>query len=143
MFGIRKLFIRLAHKILKFAIEARSGQTADTFVNDAEPVTVSAPPAKQSPLRPLGAGVAHENTIWIPRILWALEWAHRNGEEPASAAALARILTEEAGTKVAATNTARAFRDLKKDGRGAGLWSGDKEYRITPEGRQVLQKLLG
>lgn len=82
-------------------------------------------------------------TVWIPRILWALEWGRRQGQPPSSAADVARVLTEHGGLVVSGHNAARAFRDLGKDGSGARLWvSAGGGYEITKAGTRALEALL-
>lgn len=82
-------------------------------------------------------------SVWIPRILWALEWGRRNDAGPMTAADIARAL-ESGGVAVPPTNTARAFRTPSDDPRRAGLCEerGDQRYAITLDGRRALSELL-
>lgn len=82
-------------------------------------------------------------TVWLPRILWALEWGRREGRLPLSAADLARVLTEHGGIDVSGHNVARAFRDYRNDAEAARLWvSAGRGYEITDAGRRALDALL-
>lgn len=81
---------------------------------------------------PISASSKHDGSVWLPRILWALEFARRHLPGPKSAAELARILTNEAGFKVQETNMARAFRDL-----GRGL---DGLVESTEHGYQLRDR---
>lgn len=81
-------------------------------------------------------------TVWIPRILWALEWARREGQPALSAADVARVLTEH-GIAVSRHNVARAFRDYRDDGDVARLWGvAGRGYAITDAGTRMLEALL-
>lgn len=82
-------------------------------------------------------------TCWIPRILWALEWARCRGLPPRTASDLARILVAHGDIDVPATNVARAFRKLRGDDRVDGLWeSRGKRYRITATGSTLIRSLV-
>jgi hypothetical protein len=82
-------------------------------------------------------------TVWIPRILWALEWGRRNGRPRLSAADIARVLTEHGGLDVSGHNVARAFRDYGKDANAARLWvSAGRGHRIGDAGARTLEVLL-
>jgi hypothetical protein len=61
---------------------------------------------------PISKSTTSGGGVYLPRILWALEYARRNGGRAKTAAELARILTEHGGFLVQETNMARAFRDL-------------------------------
>ena len=101
------------------------------------------PTADASPLPLLPRDRTLRGTVWIPRILWALEWSRREGRPPSSAADIARVLTEHGGLDVSGHNVARAFRDFRKDGNGARLWvSAGRGYEITTAGRRALEALL-
>lgn len=89
----------------------------------------------EPPLTPLRRDQAYGGTVWIPRILWALEWGRREGRPRLSAADIARILTDYGELDVPRNNVARAFRVHKGDDRVAGLWiSSGKRYEITDAG---------
>lgn len=109
------------------------------------PTATPVKPAAKKPAKPeigrLTAASAHQGTVWIPRILWALHEADGHGGK--SAAELARILATEAKLKVAPNNVARAFRDLKGKPYAKGLWTvRDKKYTITKAGQALLTKIL-
>lgn len=85
----------------------------------------------------------HANTVWLPRILWALEWANQSNSGGRTAAEIATILTQHGGMQVPNTNVARAFRDLKGRDAIKGLWIHlGQRYEITDAGVRLLQALL-
>lgn len=94
-------------------------------------------------LVPLDGRPRMRGSVWIPRILWALEWGSRHGRGPMSAADIARALAA-GDVHVPPTNTARAFRVPSDDPRRAGLCeeSQPKHYSITVAGRRELSLLL-
>jgi len=76
-----------------------------------------------SPVLPLLSREArHGSTVWIPRILWALEWARLGGAGRLTAAQIARVLTDHADLDVPGENVARAFRELKKKPESHDWW---------------------
>jgi len=79
--------------------------------------------------------------VWLPRLLWAMEYARRNDLEPVAAADIARIVTEQTGTLVQGTNTARAFRNHPE---WEEFWeaSDGQRYAINDTGRQLLRDIL-
>jgi hypothetical protein len=85
-----------------------------------------------------------QDTVWIPRILWALEWIRRNRRGPASATEIATVLKDEGNIDVPPNNVARAFRDFKATRREVGLFwrvSG-KRYEITDAGTRMILSLI-
>lgn len=82
-------------------------------------------------------------SVWLARILWALEVARQNGAEPLAAAEIARTLCDH-GVPVLGTNTARAFRTPKDDPRRSGLCQElhGQRYAITAKGRRVLYEWI-
>jgi hypothetical protein len=85
----------------------------------------------------------YRGTVWIPRILWALEWASRHRLGPQTPAEMARILKNHGEIDVPHNNVARAFRDLRGQDEVAGLWRGvAKRYEIAPAGTLLLQTLI-
>lgn len=102
----------------------------------------AAAPTGKTALPPLDADARYADTVWIPRILWALAWSAEQSLGPQSAADLARILAREAGLKVAPNNVARAFRDFATDKRTKSLWKATgKSYEITDAGKKTLAKI--
>lgn len=94
-------------------------------------------------LAPLHRDQKYRGTVWIPRILWGLEWARRNGRGRLSATDIARVLCEEGDLDVPPNNVARAFRDHKHDPTVEGLWQGSgKRYDITDTGALTLDAIL-
>lgn len=92
---------------------------------------------------PLRREQTFRGTVWLPRILWALEWARRQGRPPLSAADIARVLTEHGGLDVGRHNVARAFRDCRNDTDAGQLWvSAGRGYEITDAGTRTLAALL-
>lgn len=93
-------------------------------------------------LAPLSAELTYKRTVWIPRILWAMEWSVRTKRGPATASELSKILNTHTTVKVQPNNVARAFRDLDKAAT-KGLWKASgKKYVITPAGSKLISTLL-
>ncbi len=112
----------------------------------ASPATAEAAPPRT--LRKLGRDEKYRDTAWVPRLLWALEWARLNrfdGEaKPLTAAELSRILRDQCGLDVPRNNVARAFRNFEKDERAVGLWVVSAEgFAITESGSAALASVLG
>jgi hypothetical protein len=83
------------------------------------------------------------NTQWIPRILWALEFACRTSMGPVTPKQIATILSEHGNIGVPSTNVSRAFRDSKDYARARMLWQvRGKRYEIQPAGSELLIALL-
>ncbi len=99
------------------------------------------PPAELPKLSP---ELTHAGTVWIPRILWALEWALRHRLGPQSASDIARLLHDHAFLAVANTNIARAFRHHRKDAECQKMWRETEplRYEILSQGREVLGAVL-
>ena len=130
-----KMMIRLIRKTLQKLMHRPKPAAQPT----PAPAVPDAPGFAMPALDP---ATAHAGTVWIPRVLWALEWAGREKLGPQTAAELARILNDQAKLKAAPNNVARAFRDLNGDPRARGLWSVDAQrYAITPDGRSLLRRL--
>jgi hypothetical protein len=88
------------------------------------------------PMPALAPDQEYMDSVWIPRILWALTLAERSGGTALTAADIDRILSEHAGLNVHAPNVARAFRNLKLK---LGLWEcRGKRYRLTDAGRHAF-----
>jgi GTPase SAR1 family protein len=112
------------------------------------PPVASQPPSP--PLTPNGSSLptirrerSYHGTTWIPRILWALEWAKMNNLGPQTPADIARILKAYGEIDVPRNNVARAFRDLRGKEVVAGLWRGiAKRYVIDNGGSILLRTLL-
>jgi hypothetical protein len=83
------------------------------------------------------------NTVWLPRILWALEYARQTSLPPVNASEIARVLEDFGGLKVPGTNIARAFRDQSEDPEPA-LWDEvrDQRYVINKLGQRALREVL-
>ncbi|MEL6341161.1 MAG: hypothetical protein AAFV36_01640 [Myxococcota bacterium] len=95
-------------------------------------------------LPPLTPELTYSGTVWIPRILWALEWALRERLGPQSASDIARLLHAHAFLAVANTNIARAFRHHRRDSECQRMWreSEPLRYEILSYGREVLGRAL-
>jgi hypothetical protein len=110
----------------------------------APAVVVTEAPAEPTaaPLRPLGQKEAIDGSVWVPRILWALEFAKLRDLGPQSASDISRVLGEHSGLKVPGPNVARAFRDRKQQ--GASYWKevDEQRYEISRAGSQALRKQL-
>jgi hypothetical protein len=104
---------------------------------------VAADPAP-APLRPLGAKEAIDGSVWVMRILWALEHAARHELGPQNAADIARLLTTHAGLNVPSPNVARAFRERKQAQKDELYWAEaeGQRYAITEAGRAALREKL-
>ncbi len=104
------------------------------------PQSAAAPPA----MPPLGAKAAVDGSVWLSRILWALEYSRRHELGPQSASDIARVLVN-AGLNVPSTNVARAFRVRKEQQDAPEYWSesGEQRYAITDAGRTALAEQLG
>jgi hypothetical protein len=91
------------------------------------------------PLSRLPGKVEMHGSAYVPRILWALEWARRTKIGPQTAADIAKLLHEHGDIEVEPTNVARAFRDLKPRSQDWSYWivSG-RRYRITRGGSIAL-----
>jgi hypothetical protein len=102
--------------------------------------------AAEGALPLLGRRAKIFDSVWVPRVLWALEWIRRHESgAPANAAKLSKVLTERGGTRVPGTNVARAFREF-----GATLRDRDwieepspLHYRITTHGTEALLAVTG
>lgn len=94
-------------------------------------------------LRPLEGSPRERGSVWLPRILWALEWGARHESGPMSAADIARVLCAN-GVQVPPTNTARAFRTKRDDPRQHGLCDEPhpQRYKINEAGRRALAQVL-
>ena len=99
-------------------------------------------PAVTPPLRPLGQKEAMDGSVWVPRILWALEFAKLRDLGPQSASDISRVLGEHSGLTVPSPNVARAFRDRKQQ--GASYWKevDSQRYEISRAGSAALRKQL-
>jgi hypothetical protein len=93
-------------------------------------------------LRPLGQKEAMDGSVWVPRILWALEFAKLRQLGPQSASDISRVLGEHSGLSVPSPNVARAFRDRKEQ--GASYWKevDSQRYEISRAGSVALRKQL-
>lgn len=98
---------------------------------------------RSEPLPPLEGKPRYEGSVWLPRILWALEWGRRSGSDPMSAADIARVLSAN-GVVVPPTNTARAFRTKRDDPRVLHLCDEPEpqRYSINEAGRSALAQIL-
>lgn len=119
----------------------REQERADAIESGDQWELEPAPPAELPPLPP---ELTHSGTVWIPRILWALEWALRRRLGPQSASDIARLLHEHAFLAVANTNIARAFRHHRKDPECQKMWRETEplRYEILSYGRLVLGEVL-
>jgi hypothetical protein len=93
-------------------------------------------------LRRLPPSKKWEGTVWVGRILWALEWARRVNWGPITAGKIAKILAKHNDVSMPASNISKALRDFKKKKPFSGLWqSSRKGHEITSEG-VILIKIL-
>jgi hypothetical protein len=91
----------------------------------------------------LDPSLVFDGTVWIPRLLWALDTAAKHGLGPIAPSELARLLERELESTIQATNTARAFRDLRASNPVTSSWWEHRngKYVITDRGREVLGEL--
>jgi len=84
-----------------------------------------------------------KGSVWVPRILWALEYARINRLGSITAARIANILTEKADIDVPKTNAARAFRDFAKNQDIMVYFNRyGKRYSITNEGSAIIRSII-
>jgi hypothetical protein len=104
---------------------------------------IALPSGAKATLRMLSKDVEYAGTLWVPRILWALEWARLNGTVPLSASGIARVLVKYGDVDVPNTNVARAFRELKDNDAVQSLWKVEgKRYSITDAGSVLIRAIL-
>ncbi|HEY9625680.1 MAG TPA: hypothetical protein V6C84_00120 [Coleofasciculaceae cyanobacterium] len=83
------------------------------------------------------------SSVWVPRILWALEYAAINRCGSLTAAQIAKILTEEGDMDIPNTNVARAFREFSGDpGIEICFTRHGKRYSITNEGSAIIRSCI-
>lgn len=96
---------------------------------------------QSEPLPRLPRNLKLNSSVWVPRILWALEYAAVNRRGSITAAQIAQILTEEGDVDVPNTNVARAFREFKPEIEVYFTRHG-KRYSITKEGSAVIRSCI-
>jgi len=84
------------------------------------------------------------SSVWVSRILWALEYADINELGPQTAAQIAKILTEQGDVDVPNTNVAREFRKYNKEKPEVKVYytRQGKRYSITKEGSNVIRSCI-
>lgn len=139
---------QLESSVATAVVPATATATVDAAAHaPTEDSTSSRPASATVPddfeLSPLDGTPRLQGSVWVPRILWALEWARRHDPGPKTAANIATILTDH-GVQVPGTNTARAFRTERDDPRAMGLVEEleGQRYAITDDGRKALAELL-
>ena len=81
--------------------------------------------------------------VWVPRILWALEYARINGLGSLTAAQIAKLLTDEGDIDVPNTNVARAFRDFRENPEIKVYFTRHgKRYSITKQGTDTIRSCI-
>jgi hypothetical protein len=128
-------------------VVAASPAPVETVVAQVAPAPSQADAPEAAPvatpaLRPLGQKEAMDGSVWVPRILWALEFAKLRDLGPQSASDISRVLGEHSGLAVPSPNVARAFRDRKEQ--GASYWKevDSQRYEISRAGSAALRKQL-
>ena len=96
---------------------------------------------QSEPLPRLPRNLKLHSSVWVSRILWALEYAAVNQRGLLTAAQIAQILTEEGDVDVPNTNVARAFREFNPDIEVYFIRHG-KRYSITKEGSAVIRSCI-
>lgn len=127
------------------AVPAASSAPAPAVASNAPPAGATGQPAASPvPLRQLGAKESIDGSVWVLRILWALEYAARHHLGPQNAAEIARLLTTHAGLNVPSPNVARAFRERRQAQKDEPYWSEaeGQRYVISDAGRTVLREEL-
>lgn len=98
---------------------------------------------KQTSLPRLPRNFELKESVWVPRILWALEYAAINQLGPVTAAQIARILTKEGDVDVPNTNVARAFRKFNGNRDIEVYYScTGKRYSITKQGSDIIRSCI-
>ena len=84
------------------------------------------------------------SSVWVSRILWALEYAAMNELGPQTAAQIARILTEHGDVEVPSPNVAREFRKYNDEKSEVKVYfkRQGKRYSITKEGSNVIRSCI-
>lgn len=81
--------------------------------------------------------------VWVPRILWALEYARINRRGSLTAAQIAKLLTDEGDIDVPNTNVARAFREFRENPEIMVYFARHgKRYSITKEGTATIKSCI-
>jgi len=107
-----------------------SEEQLDLFPNDL-PCTTT-----EVPMPSVSLDQEYMDSVWVPRILWALMHAERSNRGGLTATEIDRTLIEHAGLNVHAPNVARAFRDLELSMK---LWEcKGRRYRLTDAGRRAF-----
>lgn len=97
----------------------------------------------QEPLARISLSTKIKNTVDVPRILWALEWARRHGQGPRTSTEMADILKTYGDLEAYPTNIARGLRNRKKQNEQWGFWrQRNKRYEITETGTMALLACL-
>ncbi|WP_224240833.1 ATP-binding protein [Hyalangium gracile] len=100
-------------------------------------------PSERSALPRLGAGIDYKGSQYIPRILWALEWAHLHKAGRLSAVGIAKVLKTHCDLDETPSGVSKALSLLKGDSRAVDFWAMlGRSYEITAAGRKVLHGIL-
>jgi hypothetical protein len=124
---------------------ARPAAHLEVAPNSDQQLSLLRRPPRPEPLPTVRRECEYDGTVWIPRILWALEWARRNGQGRLTAAQVAHVLVEHGELTVPSTNVARAFRELRSrsTSKTSDLWrSSGKRYDITETGTKIITALV-
>ena len=130
------------------AVVVLATRTASTSTNppkevgDSKQIALLAEQWKALPRLPVSLTLA--GTVWLPRILWALEFARINNMGHLLAAQIAHVLCEHGDIDVPNTNVARAFRDFaKRDDIQIFYQRRGKRYAISSEGTRFVSSVIG
>lgn len=101
--------------------------------------------AKKMP--PLSEKTEYQETTYLPRILWTLEFVRRAGIGAVTAARLADLLSEWGKVHVHNTNMARYFRACRTESLHLELWSittvaNKRCYLITEAGSEYFRQIF-
>lgn len=129
------------------SVGAGSTRAVEQVSSDQLLLPLAAPGSSENtrahPLATIRRDLAIRGSTWIPRILWALEWARTNDLGAQSPADVARILCTHGEIDVPGTNVARAFRELSGREAIVGLWRySGRRYVIESAGTLLLRALL-
>lgn len=98
---------------------------------------------QRDPLPRLPGSLTLAGTVWLPRILWALEFSRANRMGALTAAQISRVLCEHGDIDVPDTNVARAFREFRRREEVQVFFHRHgKRYTISPEGTRTISSLI-
>ena len=93
----------------------------------------------------LTAESSFEGSSYLARVLWALELVERQSLPAPTAAEIAKFVSANSEVQIEETNTARFFRDCRRNGKFEKYWSVEdsgsrRRYTLSEAGKELLQK---